>query len=82
MDAYLKDLLNLSEQNLKQMNLSVKIFERTFDTVLKNAPEQDKGVIEKMQILTKKALTLAKEGKQTEANEILNQIRNECKSNK
>lgn len=79
---YLQELLKMSQQNQKQLDLNVKIFDQTFGEVLKNAPVEDVGVLEKMRILTTKAINLAKEGKQTEAQDVLNQIKNECKSSK
>ena len=82
MNEYLQQLIELSKQNSKQIEIDLKIFESTFDGVLKNAPDKDRDVLEKMNALTKKAIILAKDGKTNEANEILNQIKNECKSNK
>lgn len=82
MDAeYLKSLLDLSEASSKQIDTQVKIFEETFKGVIKNAPENDRNALEKMQALTAKAISLAKQGRQTEAQDVLNQIQNECKSN-
>ncbi|AHK11387.1 hypothetical protein F132_41 [Flavobacterium sp. phage 1/32] len=73
----LDSLIKLSEQNRKQMELELAKFDKVFEEVIKGVPEDQKGQIEKVKIISNKAIQLAKEGRQEEANELIKTIQNE-----
>lgn len=72
----LQSLLKLSEQSKKTLEIELAKNEKITEEVLKNAPIEHIGILEKVKALTNKAIVLAKEGKQAEANEVMNEIKN------
>ena len=72
----LQSLLKLSEQSKKTLEIELEKNNKIAEEVLKNAPVEDRKVLEMVKALTNKAIVLAKEGKQAEANEVINEIKN------
>jgi len=56
---------------ITEMNNQNRIFENTIDSAMKGAPESDKKAINKIKLLSKKAINLAKQGKMDEAQTLI-----------
>lgn len=72
----LERLIKLSKLGSEQMNTEMKKFDLVFQGLLKNAPEEDIEIIEKINILSKKAISLAKQGKTEESNKVIQELKN------
>lgn len=76
------DLKNLNEQlnnarnALGQIQNQTRIFEGVIQSVLENAPESEKKEAERVQLMIKKALNSAKNGKGDEAQQIIKDFQN------
>ncbi|WP_440881401.1 hypothetical protein [Tenacibaculum sp. C7A-26P2] len=81
-DLNIQQLLNLSKKASSQINLQVQILDTTFSELLKNLPQDEANEIDKLKALTQKAISLAKQGKAEEAQEIIRNYQNGRKSNK
>ena len=74
------DIENVQQQQkmvqkmIEEINNQNRIFEQTIDSAMKGAPESDKKEIEKIRILAKKAISLAKQGKSDEAQNLIKQF--------
>lgn len=55
----------------EEINNQNRIFEQTIESAMKGAPEEDKPAINRLRMLAKKAIALAKEGKSEEAQQII-----------
>lgn len=77
------DLKNILEQaelgkkEIEQIKTQNRIFEALLDGTLKNAPESDKNKIQEVKNLSLNVINLAKEGKTTELNELINKFKND-----
>lgn len=74
----LKRMMDMAKSQATQIDLNIEVFNETFKGVIANAPMADKGKLEKMQSSINKATELAKQGKAAEAQQILNNLQNEC----
>ncbi len=72
----LKNLIGLSKKGVEQLQIELKKYDMTMQGVIKNAPEKDIPVIEKLKVLTEKAIGLHKQGKTEEANKVTEEIKN------
>lgn len=70
-------LNKLAEESKKLINAEMAKFETTFSEVRKNLPEDKLAEFDKNKALMNKAIALAKQGKQEEANQIINKLKNE-----
>lgn len=77
---HINELLSTSRKALEQIQNQTRIFEGVIDNVLENAPNGDKQEIQGVQILMKKALNLAKQGKGEEAQKIIKDFQDGRKS--
>ena len=74
------DIENVQQQQkmvqkmIEEINNQNRIFEQTIESAMKGAPESDKKEIEKIRILAKKAISLAKQGKSDEAQNLIKQF--------
>lgn len=75
-DLDLDSLIKLSEAGANQIKMEMKKFDLVFDGVLKNAPAEDIDKLEKVRILSNKAIALAKDGKTEEANKVIEELKN------
>jgi len=78
----LNQLLQLSQEMSKKLDVEMRIFDETFNETIRNAPDEDKAAVEELKGLSQKAIALAKEGKVNEANKIINDYQNGRKSNR
>jgi len=67
----LKAQAELSKKMLVEINNQNRIFEQTIESAMKGAPDKDKPEMNKIRMLTKKAIALAKEGKSEEAQQLI-----------
>lgn len=72
----IQSLIKLSESNANQMRIETAKVEKVFEAVIKNCPEGDISTIERLRILSNKAMNLAKEGKIQEANNVIEELKN------
>lgn len=72
----LHNQMKLSKNAVVEINKQNRIFERTIQQAIKGAPEQDKKEIEKIRLLTIKALNLAKQGKIEESQQLIKDFQN------
>lgn len=81
------DISKLKEQleNAKKLASSIKqqntIFEATLQEAVKGAKEEDKPEIERVRVLSIKAMALAREGKSQEAQDLIKQFKDGSQSN-
>ena len=73
-------LLELSKTLSQKIDVDLKIVEALNEKMLKNATDEEKGMIEKMMAVSNKAMNFSKEGKQDEAITIIKEMQDECKS--
>ena len=78
----IQELINLSKQASSQMNLQVQMLDKTFAELLKSLSKEDANEVDKLKSLTQKAISLAKQGKAAEAQEIITNYQNGRKSSK
>lgn len=78
----LAQLIRLSKESSKKLNLELAILDETFGETLKGAPETDKSEIEKLRGMSQRAIALAKAGKTEEANAVIKQYQDGSKSNR
>lgn len=67
----IKRQAELSKKLFAELNNQNRIFENIIESAMKGAPEKDKPEINRIRMLTKKAIALAKEGKSEEAQQII-----------
>jgi len=77
-NEHLKRMMEMAEDQSKKVDLNMAVFNETFKGVIANAPSEQVGKLEKLQSSIKKATELAKQGKTLEAQQILNNLQNEC----
>lgn len=69
-------LKKMSEEASRMINAEMGIFEKTYEDLKKKLPEGQVGKLELAKASFNKAIILAKEGKQEEATNIINTIKN------
>ena len=72
----LKEISKLGREAAKQLEPQIQNFEETIAIVLKNAPTEQKGEIEKLQATISKSFALAKQGKALDATELIKNFKN------
>lgn len=72
----LKQQLENAKKLASQINVQNTIFEQTLQEAVKGAPEEDKRELEKVRVLSIKAISLAKKGKLEEAQDVIKQFQN------
>lgn len=72
----LKQQLENAKKLASQINVQNTIFEQTLQEAVKGAPEEDKQKLEKVRVLSIKAISLAKKGKLEEAQDVIKQFQN------
>jgi hypothetical protein len=65
----------LSKKLFKEIENQNRIFEKTIESVMKGAPESDKPKINQIQMLSQKAINLAKQGKLEDAQNLIKNFR-------
>ena len=78
----LQELQKLSKNLSSQMKTQMSILDETFDKMVKELPEKDASKVEKFKVIFQKSMNLAKEGKTSEAQELIRNYNNGSKSNK
>lgn len=78
----LQELSKIGRKASKELESLVDGFSESLDIVIRNAPEQDKGEIEKVKALFNKSFNLAKQGNTVEATEIIKNYQNGRKNSK
>jgi hypothetical protein len=73
----ISSLIKMSEESKKLINIEMAKFDKIFEEVKKNVPAEQVGFLEKTKAQMNKAIILAKEGRQEEANEIVNNLKHE-----
>ena len=77
-----EELIALSKQITAQSNIQIGIMNNTLDDLIKELPSEDAREVERLKGLTQKAIALAKQGKGTEAQDLIRNYNNGSKSNK
>jgi hypothetical protein len=75
-------LQGLSKTLTEKVNVDMNIMNLTISGVMDGVPEKDRGEIEKLNANINKIITLSKQGRQTEVQQIINSLQNECKNKK
>lgn len=75
-------LLKMANDLNKSLVTNMEILSNVIDEANRNAPEEQKAVIEKLKVNRDKILTLSKEGKHEEAINLINKLQDECKVQK
>jgi len=78
----IKEQARISNEAIRQMNVQQGILETVIMEALKKAPEKDKEAINKVQKLMIDAKALIKNGKLTEAQNLINSFTNGGQDNK
>lgn len=76
----LKELANMAQNASKQLDPLIKGFSESLDIAIKNVPDEHKGEVEKVKSIFNKSFNLAKEGKTSEATEIIKNFKHGCKN--
>ncbi len=63
--------IKLSKKAIEETKVQNRIFENLLQEAIKGAPEEDKNQVQKIQVFANKVLSLAKEGKQEEAQSLI-----------
>jgi len=79
---HLEHLKKLSKDLSTKIKLELNIFEQTVDELIKNVPDDDKPLIEKYKGLSQRTISLAKQGKLKEAQELIKTFKHGSKNNK
>jgi len=75
-DKRLNEIIELSRKGIAQIQTEMKKQDLVMELLLKNAPKEDISKIEKLNLLTKKAINLHKEGRTEEAKNVTDEIKN------
>lgn len=67
----IKRQAEMSKKLFAEINNQNRIFEQTIESAMKGAPESDKPELNRIRMLTKKAIALAKDGKSEEAQQLI-----------
>lgn len=73
----IEQLKKLSEKAGKQMQRQMRLLDSTFSEMMVNLPEDEAKKVEKLKVLTNKAIQLAKQGKADEAQNIIKEFQSE-----
>lgn len=82
MSNRINELIKMSGDLQKSLNVNLELLNLTMEETLKEAPASEKHLVEKAIFTTKNAIELAKLGKQSEANELIKNLQNECSNKK
>ncbi len=74
------NLIGMSQLLSKQMETQLKIFDESLNEAIKRAPKHEANEVEKLKATASMVMNLAKEGKTEEAQSLITQMQNECKS--
>lgn len=78
----LEQLQKMARESSKKLNLELRIFDETLAESIRKAPEEEKQAIEGLRSMCQKSISLAKQGKSEEANQIIKDYQNGRKSNR
>ena len=79
----IEQLQGLSKTLLEKVKVDTQIVDLSFEAVMQSeVSEDDKGQVEKMKANMNKIITLSKEGRQTEVQELIKNLQNECQNKK
>lgn len=77
-----QELIKLSKQITAQSKIQMSIMNNTLNDLIKELPNEEAAEIERLKGLTQKAIALAKQGKGTEAQDLIRNYKHGSKSNK
>jgi len=77
----LKEIARVGLEASKNLVPQIDGFNETLAILKKNVPDDQKGMVEKLQAKFSQSIALSKKGKYEEANKILKDLQNECKNN-
>lgn len=66
----------LSKQAVMEINQQNRIFEQILNDVVKGAPKEDQAKVDEIRLLSLKAINLAKQGKNDEAQKLIKDFQN------
>jgi len=72
----IEELMQLSQQASKQMKTQMNLMDANFKHLMKELPDDEAKEVSNLQVLSKKAFALAKEGKTEEAQELIKNYKN------
>jgi hypothetical protein len=72
----IEELMQLSQQASKQMKNQMNLMDANFKILMKELPADQSKEVSNLQVLSKKAFALAKEGKTEEAQELIKNYKN------
>lgn len=78
----LKQLIEISKQTTKKLNVELEILDKTLDETIKQVPDEQKSEVEKIKGNAQRVFALMKKGKIKEANELIKTMQDGSKSNR
>ena len=67
--------LELAKETINQMSNQNRIFDQTLQEAIKGASDKDKPELERVRVLSLRAIALAKQGKNAQAQELIKQFK-------
>lgn len=72
----IKEQLALAEKSAREIKNQSRIFENTLQEAVKGAPIEAKSQIDQIRVLSAKAISLAKQGKMEESQQLIKDFQN------